>query len=137
MKLEKFLKEIEKMKKEIQILEIKRLELLEETQNTSGNELNEKIKLINEMSQKIAKIKQKTKEKRDYCDSLISENFEEIDIKIFVLRRYRKITYAKIAEILNYSDKQIMRRYRKILDFEMQENYLCAPLKIEGRGGVD
>ena len=137
MKLENLLKEIEKMKKETQILEIKRIELLEETQNTSENELNEKIKLINEISQKIAKIKKKTKEKRDYCDFLIKENFNEIDIKLFVLRRYRKITYSKIAEILNYSDKQIMRRYRKILDFEIRKNYLCAPLMIEGRGGVD
>lgn len=134
MKLENILKDIEKMKKETQILEIERIEILEETQSTNGKDLNEKIQLINEISQKIEKIKQKTKEKRDFCDFLIKENFDEIDIKIFVLRRYRRVTYSKIAKILNYSDKQIMRRYRKILNFEIKKSSLRTPQDC-GAGG--
>lgn len=111
MKLQAYIIAIQSLKKEKEFLNLKRISLLEELKNEEVE-----ISDINRISAKISRISAEIDEKQSFLDDFMKSNFELIDIKIFAFKCYRKLSFEKIGELVNYSAKQVSRRYHNILN---------------------
>lgn len=111
--------EMEKTKKQREFLTCEKLEIIEKMKFATKEENAKNYQKVQEIDQKVQEIDQKMKKTRDFLEDILASNFEVIDLKIFVLKYYRKQSFGKISEYVNYCEKQVQRRYKKILEFEI------------------
>ena len=119
MQIIKILNEIENLQKEKEIISYKALILIDDLKNETGVDLYNKTMEFKSIEIKLNTIKEKIKEKQKIIDETLEKNFDKTEIRIFVLHYYRNFTYSKISELLNYSEKQISRKYQKIINFKV------------------
>lgn len=110
---------MEKMKKQRAILSCEKLEIIEKMKFETKEENAKNYQKMQEIDQKVQEIDQKMKKTRNFVENTLTDNFDVIDLKIFVLKYYRNQTFSKISEYVNYCEKQVQRKYRKMLDFEI------------------
>ena len=112
-------KQLDVLIKEKQFLELKASYILKEIEATPLNNLNEKLKKIDKIKLEISAISNQIDNYFAKIEKILKNNFDEVDIKIYTLKKYKSLSYEKVAEIINYSTKQTQRRYKKIMEFEI------------------
>ena len=117
--IKNLINEMEKMKKQRAILSCEKLEIIEKMKFETKEENAKNYQKMQEIDQKVQEIDQKMKKTRNFVENTLTDNFDVIDLKIFVLKYYRNQTFSKISEYVNYCEKQVQRKYRKMLDFEI------------------
>lgn len=110
---------MERMKKQREFLSCKKLEIIEKMKFETKEENAKNYQKMQEIDQKVQEIDQKVKKTRDFLENTLADNFDVIDLKIFVLKYYRNQSFSKISELVNYCEKQVQRRYKKMLEFEI------------------
>lgn len=117
--IKNLIEQIEKSQKNREIISCKRRELFEIMKFETIQENKKNYQKMIKIEQKLKKVEEIIRETKNIIDDILENNFDIIDIKIFVLKFYRKQTFSKIAEIVNYSEKQVQRRYKKILEYKI------------------
>ena len=119
MNLYELSQKLDNLIKEKHFKELKATYLLNEIKGVPLNNLNSEL-------QKVEKLKKEidisNKEIENYfikIDEVLQKNFDQIDIKIFTLKKYKNLSFEKVAELINYSPRQTQRRYKKMMNFEL------------------
>lgn len=110
---------MENSKKQRSFLCCEKLEIIEKMKFATKEENAKNYQKVQEIDQKVQEIDQKLKKTRDFLEDILAENFDVIDLKIFVRKYYLNQSFSKISELVNYCEKQVQRRYKRILEFEI------------------
>ena len=124
MTIQKLLEEIEKLKKSKEMMDNKRLLLLDEIEiinftTKDEEEIKEKTNKIFNLSMKIKESEDIRHQLQKVVDDFIEKNFEIHEIKIFLYKYYHEMTFEEVAEKVCYSVRQTNRIYKKIVNTEI------------------
>ena len=124
MTIQKLLEEIEKLKKSKEMMDNKRLLLLDEIEiinftTKDEEEIKEKTNKIFNLSMKIKESEDIRHKLQKVVDDFIEKNFEIHEIKIFLYKYYHEMTFEEVAEKVCYSVRQTNRIYKKIVNTEI------------------
>lgn len=119
MKLYELTQKLDSLIKEKQFIELKATYILNEIKGTPLNNLNRELQKVEKLKREIDLSNKEIDKYFAKIDEVLKSNFDTIDIKIFTLKKYKNLSFEKVAELINYSPRQTQRRYKKIMDFEL------------------